>query len=77
MKIKKDSKLTKEEVDVLNNIRSVKNALDLIHQNFEYVTDEKLIDGYIYELYALNSKYSYYLRLCKEKQLTSKDLQHI
>ncbi|MFV0519366.1 MAG: DUF2508 family protein [Lachnospirales bacterium] len=77
MKIKKEIKLTTEEIDVLRNLKSLKNSLDIIHQNFEYVTDEKLIDGYIYEIISLNAKYSYYIKLCKEKKLTSKDMANI
>ncbi len=70
-------KLTTEELDVLNNIVHLQKSLDLIYTNFDYVTDEHLIDSYIHELKSLNSKYSYYIRLCKEKQLTAKDMLNI
>ena len=34
---------------------------------FEDVTDESLIDSYIYEIIALQKKYEYFLRAAKRK----------
>ncbi len=70
----KKKKLTKEEKDVLKNVVKLQKSIDMIYKNYDFITDEYLIDSYIHELKSLNTKYSYYIRLCKEKQLNAFDM---
>ena len=62
-----DKKMSREDKGVLVMIEKLKNELALMHQNLDYVTDETLIDSYIYELKAIHMKYQYYIKICKER----------
>ena len=57
--------LDKKKLAIFGALEEVKKQLDVAHQNFELATDDALIDGYIYEIYSLNSKYQYFLQKAK------------
>ena len=68
IEMKRNSKkMSSEDKGVLNMIEKLKSELALMHQNLDYVTDETLIDSYIYELKAIHMKYQYYIKICKER----------
>ena len=58
--------------EILSAILALRGELSLMQRNLDYVTDELLIDSYIYGIKAVNIKYQYYLRLCKERGLAAK-----
>lgn len=60
---------TDEELELLENIHNLVINLKALHQNYEYATDPKLIDSYIYEMSALYAKHDYYVQLCKKKDI--------
>ena len=62
-----NKKMSREDKCVLVMIDKLKSELALMHQNLDYVTDETLIDSYIYELKAIHMKYQYYIKICKER----------
>ena len=62
-------KTTEEEKEVLRTLENLRCDLDVTQKNLDTVTDETLIDSYIYELKAVQMKYAYYIKLCKEKGL--------
>lgn len=70
-KSKKLTKLTEEEKELLQTIESLKFELDMIHKSFDHITEPLLIDSCIYQISAIHSKYTYYLKLCKQKGLSS------
>jgi hypothetical protein len=53
--------------EMLTVLMSLRADIDIAYRNLDTVTDDDLIDGFIYELKAANMKYSYYLKLCKER----------
>jgi len=46
--------------------------LDAIYSSLDSVTDPVLIDGFIYEISAVNMKYKFYLQQCKDKGIVGK-----
>lgn len=70
-KNRKIEKFDKDDENIVNMLYKVKKELDYVRQEFEYTTDDILIDSFIYEIQALNMKYQYYIKLCKEKGLVA------
>ena len=70
MKRKTEHLMTEGEA-VLSAIRQIQLQLECARNSFETVTDESLIDCYIYEIIALQKKYEYFLRTAKEMGLTN------
>ncbi len=64
-------RLTPEETFILKNLSKLKTDMDCLHNLMDNVTEPLLLESYIYELKATNLKYSFYLKLCKEKGLTN------
>ena len=67
---KKDAALISEEREIIEALENLKRELNILYSQFNYMTDPSLIDGCIYDIKAVNSKYTFYLNLCKERQLT-------
>lgn len=70
-KTSKVTKLTEEEKNLLQTIETLKQELDVVHKSFDHITEPLLIDSCIYEISAIHSKYTYYLKLCKQKGISS------
>ena len=70
MKRKTEHLMTEGEA-ILSAIRQIQLQLECARNSFETVTDESLIDSYIYEIIALQKKYEYFLRTAKEMGLTN------
>ena len=70
MKRKTEHLMTEGEA-ILSAIRQIQIQLECARNSFETVTDESLIDCYIYEIIALQKKYEYFLRTAKEMGLTN------
>lgn len=51
---------------LINEINRTKMALDAAYSNFENVVDPDLIDCYIYELNAAQTRYKFLLKQAKE-----------
>lgn len=69
MKRKAENLMTEGEA-ILLAIRQVQLQLECARSSFESVTDEALIDSYIYEIISLQKKYEYFLKTAKEMGLT-------
>ena len=69
MKRKTENLMTEGEA-ILSAIRQVQVQLECARNSFETVTDEALIDSYIYQIISLQKKYEYFLRTAKEMGLT-------
>lgn len=61
--------LSFEDKSIIMVLENLKSTLDIKHSQFEFITEPLLIDSCIYEISALQNKYSYYLKLCKERGL--------
>ena len=70
MKRKTEHLMTEGEA-ILAAIRQVQIDLECARNAFETVTDENLIDSYIYEIIALQKKYAYFLKTAREMGLTN------
>jgi len=58
--------MKKDDSSLLEEIRRVKKLLDICNQNFNFTSDTDLLDAFIYEREALNSRYRYLLKLAKQ-----------
>ena len=56
MRRNKDTEMIMERKAIIEAIERIKIELKSARHNFEMATDEALIDSYIYEISALNSK---------------------
>ena len=69
--MKRKTELVTEGEAILQAIRQVQIQLECARNSFETVTDEVLIDSCIYEIFALQKKYEYFLKMAKEMGLTN------
>lgn len=60
------SELEKEE-EIIRNIIIAKKDLDAARRNFEYAKSKDLVDYYIYQIKANQSKLDYLIKLAKAK----------
>ncbi len=58
-----------QDMEIMTNLERLKNEIKIININLDHITDPILIDSYIFENMALNMRYKYFLRLCKERGL--------
>lgn len=70
-KYTRKSRFTNEEAQILNNLEMLKEELDFLYTSLDHVTDQALIDGYIYQIKAVHVRYNFYLNLCKEHKLNN------
>lgn len=59
----------KVENQIFEEIQRIKKELELTKSEFNYVTDEILIDSYIYKMVYLNKRYDYFISLAKKAGL--------
>jgi len=76
-KVNKNNEINKDDERIRDMLCKVKRELDYVHQEFDYTTDDILIDSFIYEIQALNKKYQYYIKLCKERGLVADGFESI
>ncbi len=73
----KVSEIDDDNKRIIDMLYDVKKELDYVHQEFDNITDAILIDSFIYEIQALNMKYQYYIKLCKERGLIANGFESI
>lgn len=64
-----NASILKEDMEILEVLEVLKDELAYVHRCLDQITEPALIDSYIYEVQAINSRYAYYLNLCKERGL--------
>lgn len=64
------SHLSLDDAAVLKNVKTLKMQMDCVYDQLNFVTDETLIDSYIYEIKAIHMKYKYYINVCKQRGLS-------
>jgi len=67
----KKVKLSTQDKELMNHLKSLKVELDTVHTSLDYATDPTLIDSFIFQNMALNMRYKYYLNMCKERGLAA------
>jgi len=67
--LEKDLALSSEEREIIEALEDLKRELNILYSQFNFFTDPSLIDGCIYNIKAANSKYTFYLNQCKERQI--------
>jgi hypothetical protein len=61
----------KEDVNLVDALKSVKKMIDVVNSNLNSIDDPQLIEGYVYELKSLHVKYDYLIVVCKQRGLTA------
>lgn len=64
------AELTNEEQEILDAVQQAQNEWMEANSNFDYVHEEMLVDYCTYKLKACESRYTYFVRLAKEKGLS-------
>ena len=67
----KREKISTQDKELMNHLKSLKTELDTVYSSLDYATDEALIDSFIFQNMALNMRYKYYLNMCKERGLAA------
>ncbi len=65
--IKQEKSLSNEDKTIIFALEDLKSNIAILHNQFNYITDPLLIDSCIYQISSLQNKYTYYLKLCKER----------
>lgn len=55
-----------KNTDIKEELIEVKKQLNIAHNGFDNATNPQLINAYIYEIKALNERFSYLLGIIKE-----------
>jgi len=69
MRKRKHDAISLAKEQLLEEIETLKQSLEIANSNFENVSDPDLIDSYIYEMNAISFRYRYLLRQVKELEL--------
>lgn len=64
-----DKNEVEKEEEIIANIIKVKKDLEIARRNFEYAKSRDLVDYYIYQIKANQSKLDYLIKLAKAKGL--------
>lgn len=64
-----NSQIVAEDMDILENLETLRHDLAYCHECLDQITNEALIDSYIFQIHSLNKRYAYYLGLCRERGL--------
>ncbi len=70
-KRKAKSILKAENSELLEKVNKILMELECLNNRFNNVVESDLIDSCIYEINALNMRYTYYVKLCKERGITN------
>ena len=62
---------SRADLELISDLEHVKRDIRYVQGCLDMVTDELLIDSYIYEIKALHMKHSYYTRQCKMKGIAA------
>ena len=70
-KNEEDEQKAREDKQIIEDITYVCSRLRSIRASYDMVCEDELVEAMIYEEKALLSKYSYLLRVAKERSLTN------
>jgi len=56
-----------KEREIVEKVYEILRLKKIADQRLEYITENELIDSTIYEIKALEKRYEYYIRICKER----------
>ncbi len=61
-----------EKDEIIKTVDSLKDELNQIQCRLNYTTEPLLIESVIYEIKAIQKKYEFYIKICKEKGFAAK-----
>lgn len=64
-----NSQIIADDIEILHTLETLTQDLAHCHDCLDHITNDALIDSYIYQIHALNKRYTYYLGLCRERGL--------
>lgn len=62
---------------VSRSVETLRRELEALHNIFDQVTEPALVDSVIYEMQAVQLRYTYYLELCKERGIVSMEYDNL
>ncbi|MEG2428927.1 MAG: DUF2508 family protein [Oscillospiraceae bacterium] len=69
--VKKEQETTVKRNTLLGEIKDIQLQIESVRSCFDMTTDFDLTDAYIMELYALEKKHSYLMKIAKSKEITA------
>lgn len=70
LKLRRNSERKKEtDLELLHMIDEARENIALCRRNYDFVSDDTLVDMYIYSLKAYEMKYKHLLRIAKQRAL--------
>ena len=66
-----------DKIQLLEDLRETKNALDTAYANLSYVVEPELIDCCIYELNAIQLRYKFILSQVKKSEIMNDTADNI
>ena len=66
-------KVSKEVAELLKNIADARTEMEAANQNFSYAVEPLLVDMYIYQAKAAQTKYSYLIGRARELGIEQKE----
>ena len=74
---KKSYPMVEDSNSVVSSANILRRELESLHNRFDQATEPALVDSLIYEMQAVQLRYMYYLDLCKEQGIVSKEFSNI
>ncbi|MGE4282776.1 MAG: YaaL family protein [Clostridia bacterium] len=68
---------SREKQELIDYLFQAKKELDIANSNFEFAKDNELIDYFIYEIKAAETRYQYLLKKAKERNISVASFENI
>lgn len=62
-----------DNLEIWEATEKLRKNLEALHNQFNQATDPALVDSIIYEMQAVQLRYTYYLNLCKEREIIAEE----
>ncbi|MDR0999234.1 MAG: YaaL family protein [Clostridiales bacterium] len=70
-KTRAKSEVDSDTKELLNALEGITRELDILYNQFDFITDPALIEACIYSIKAAHAKYAYYHKQAKDKHITA------
>ena len=65
--------LIQDNLEIWEATEALREELDVLHNQFDQATEDTLVDSIIYEMQAVQLRYTYHLNLCKERGIKAEE----
>ena len=65
--------IKEDDLSIKSSTETLRRELEILHNKFDQATEDILVDSIIYEMQAVQMRYTYYLEKCKERGIVSEE----